>query len=79
MEPSNIERSVKAVMADVFGVAPESIDAKTRRDNTPRWDSQNHITLSLALEDEFGISLDVSEIESMFSFNEIVQVIERKI
>ena len=75
----NIEESVKAVIADVLGVDPESIGADASRDNTPGWDSANHITLSLALEDEFSIALEVGEIESMFSFADIVQVIEAKI
>lgn len=75
----DIEQTVRVVMADVFGVDPKSIDADSSRENTPGWDSGNHITLSLALEDEFGIALDVSEIESMFSFVDIVQVIETKV
>ena len=75
----NVEKVVKAVIADVLGVDPKSIDANSSRDNTPGWDSANHITLSLALEDEFAITLDVSEIESMFSFAEIMQVIEAKL
>lgn len=74
----DIEQGVKEVMADVLGIDPEVIGADTSRENTPGWDSANHITLSLALEDEFAITLDVSEIESMFSFAEIVQVIEAK-
>lgn len=75
----NVEQTVRAVMVDVLGLEPGAINSNTARDNTPDWDSANHITLTLALEEEFGITFDVSEIESMFSFDEIVQVIESKI
>jgi acyl carrier protein len=48
-------------------------------DNTPRWDSANHIHLVLALEDEFAVLFDVAELESMMSFFDIMQVMRAKL
>ena len=48
-------------------------------DNTPGWDSANHINLILALEDEFSISFEVSEFELMVSYCDLVQVVEAKL
>ena len=48
-------------------------------DNTEAWDSANHISMMLALEDEFGISFDVSEIESMTSYFDVVQTVAAKL
>jgi acyl carrier protein len=73
------EDAVKAVMADILGVEPASINGDTARDNTLGWDSANHITLTLALEEEFHIAFDVNEIENMFTFTDIVQVIDSKL
>jgi acyl carrier protein len=75
----NLEEVVKGVMADVLGVDASLINDETGRDNTVGWDSANHITLVLALEEEFGVTLEVSEIESMFTFADIVQTIGAKL
>ncbi len=66
-------------MADVLGLDPGAITDGTARDNTSAWDSANHITLTLALEEEFGIAFDVDELESMFSFADVIQVLQTKL
>jgi acyl carrier protein len=74
----SIEATVRAVMADVLGVDPTEIDADASRDSIPAWDSANHISLTLALEQEFAVALDVAEIESMQSFADIVALLEAR-
>ena len=74
----NVEQTIKDVMAIVLNIDAARIDDGTSMDNTPGWDSANHINLVLALEEEFSISFEVSEFESMVSFFDIVQVIEAK-
>ena len=66
-------------MADILGVDPDSIDVSTAKDSTASWDSLNHINLVVALEQEFQISFDVTEIESMLSFSDILETLERKL
>jgi acyl carrier protein len=44
-----------------------------------QWDSGNHISLVLALEEEFGVSFEVSEIEAMTSFVDVVSTLEHKL
>jgi len=66
-------------MADLLDLDPERIDGSTLKDNTPAWDSLNHINLVVALEQEFGISFDLHEIESMLSYDDIVQVVVGKL
>lgn len=75
----SVEDAVREVMADVLGIEVASINDNTARDNTLGWDSANHITLTLALEDEFGLTLDVGEIEGMLTFADIVQIISSKL
>lgn len=74
-----MEQQVKQVMADILGVDPDSIDVSTAKDSTASWDSLNHINLVVALEQEFQISFDVTEIESMLSFSDILETLERKL
>ena len=75
----DLEASIKRVMADVLDLDPAAIHEDTSVENTPRWDSANHINLVLALEQEFSISFDVAEFESMLSFFDIMQVMQSKL
>jgi acyl carrier protein len=75
----DLEISIKRVMADVLELDATAIHDDTSADNTPWWDSANHINLILALEQEFSISIDVAEFESMLSFFDIMQVVQSKL
>ena len=65
-------------MADILDLDPESIDESTTQDNTPSWDSVSQINLLVALEQEFGVTFDASEAESMFSYLDILEILDRK-
>ena len=75
----NVEQVVKDVMAIVLNMDAAKIDDGTSMDNTPGWDSANHINLVLALEEEFSISFEVSEFEMMTTYFDVVQVVGAKI
>ncbi len=74
-----MEEHVKQLMADILNVDLDVIDGSTSKDNTASWDSLSHINLIVALEQEFQVSFDVSEIESMMSYSDIVGALERKL
>lgn len=74
----DVEQSIKEVMAIVLNIDPSRIDDDTSMDSTPGWDSANHINLVLALEEQFSVAFDVSELESMVSFFDIVQAVKSK-
>ena len=71
----DVEQKVRLIMADIFHLDARAIDEQTAMDNTEAWDSANHISLVLALEEEFSIAFDVSEIESMTSYFDVVQAV----
>jgi acyl carrier protein len=73
-----VEEQLKQVMADILAIDANSIDGSTTKDGTASWDSLNHINLIVALEQEFNVSFEVSEIESMMSFSDILETLERK-
>ena len=74
-----MEEQVKQLMADILNVDQHSIDGSTSKDSTASWDSLSHINLMVAIEQEFQVSFDVSEIESMLSYSDIVETLERKL
>jgi acyl carrier protein len=79
MAEQDIQRAVRQVMADVLDLDPGAITDETSVENTPRWDSANHIQLVLALEEEFSISFDVAELESMVSFGAVMRTLQGKL
>jgi acyl carrier protein len=74
-----LEDQVKNVMADILNLDPNSIDESTAQDGTASWDSLSHINLIVALEQEFQVSFDISEIESMLSFSDILDTLGKKL
>ena len=74
-----MEEQVKQVMADILDLNPEGIDESTTRDNTATWDSLSQINLLVALEQEFNVSFSPGEMESMFSFSDILEILENKL
>jgi acyl carrier protein len=73
------EQKIRQIMADIFRVDPRTIDATTAMDNTPAWDSTNHISLVLALEEEFSIAFDVADIEAMLSFPAVARAVAARV
>jgi acyl carrier protein len=43
----------------------------------PRWDSIRHLELVFALEDQFGVRFEASEMAAMDSLDSIVRALER--
>ena len=70
---------IKQIMADVLDLEAECIDESTTQDNTPNWDSLNHVNLIIAVEQEFDLTFSPEEIEGMTSFRKIVETLEPKL
>lgn len=75
----DVEQTIKEVMALILNIDAQRIDDGTSMDNTPGWDSANHINLVLALEEEFSVSFEVTELEMMVSYFDIVSVVGSKL
>ena len=73
-----MEQKVREIMSEILQLDPDSIEGSTSHDNTASWDSLNHINLVTALEQEFGITFEVEEIETMLSFDDILNVLASK-
>jgi acyl carrier protein len=74
-----MEERLKVLVAEILNLDSDSVDGSTTRDNTETWDSLSHINLITALEQEFGVSFDVGEIEAMSSFEDVLQVLGAKL
>ena len=75
----NLEERIREIFADILGIGATQIDERAAFDRTPGWDSANHINLVVALEQEFSITLDVTEIDTMLTFDDVLRTVEAKL
>ncbi|MBR51783.1 MAG: acyl carrier protein [Gammaproteobacteria bacterium] len=69
---------LKNIMANVFGIEVEEINEMTSVDNCEQWDSFQHMSLLVAIEEEFGLNLDDDEVLRMKDFASIIDVLETR-
>jgi acyl carrier protein len=75
----NVEERVRVVLADVFGLDPDEIGPETSKDSIETWDSLQHLTIVLSLEEEFGIQLDDEETVAIVTFPLITDVVRDRL
>jgi acyl carrier protein len=75
MSAEETDTRVRTILADVFGLELDQINADTSTDTVEKWDSLHHLTLVLALEEEFDIQLDDEETVAVVTFPLISAVV----
>lgn len=68
-----MEQRIKSVMAAALNIDPRSIGDDATPDTLLNWDSLRHMTLVLALEDEFGVQFSDQQIPELLSYKKIVE------
>jgi acyl carrier protein len=78
MQQQELYTRLTEIFRDVFDdetlVATPELTANDVKD----WDSVNHITLVVAIEQEFGIKFKTAELEKMKNVGQMVEQIEKK-
>jgi acyl carrier protein len=75
-------KSIDERLSEVFNRAFDDVVAindNLSKITDERWDSLNHLNLIVELEDEFEISLDETEIETINSVKMIKELLKQKI
>jgi acyl carrier protein len=67
-----IDDEIKALLADILGLAPAEIGPHTAIDKVPAWDSANHVNIILEIEARFGFTFPAEEIERLRGFSDLV-------
>lgn len=75
---STVFEQVRSIASDVFGVPPDQIHADSSPENVDAWDSIQHLTFILALEETFHIQLSPEEIEKARNVGETARMVEGK-
>ena len=73
------EARLKQIVADVLEVEPGSIGPDFSMDTVEQWDSLRHLTLVLAIEEGFNVSLPDEEAANITSWPLIRLVVEEQV
>lgn len=66
---------VRALLAEVFECQLDDVDAQARINETPGWDSLNHITLMMRLGDA-GFAVPMARIADLTSYEAIAAFVQ---
>ena len=72
-----IESKIKKIFSLIF--KKKDIKPNFNRSNEKKWDSLNHVNIIIAIENEFKIKFNSTELESMNSLKKIENIVIRKI
>jgi acyl carrier protein len=69
---------IKNTMASCLRVDPSRISDATRDEDLMEWDSLGHVNLMMALEQAFGVQLEVEDFDTLKSVPAIVSFLNAK-
>ncbi len=73
-----IESLVFKTASEILGISMDQINEHSSMDSIGQWDSLNHMNLMMALEEEFSIQFDNTEVMKLTSMESILQALKRK-
>jgi acyl carrier protein len=78
MSTQPVNSTVKAVVSKILHLPMDQITDDSTSNTVDEWDSLGHMKIILALEEEFGLTFDDSQIADMTSISMISSIIEAK-
>jgi acyl carrier protein len=78
MTQGEIYTRLTRIMRDVFDEETLAVTPELTAHDVENWDSVSHITLMVAIEEEFGVKFKTAEIEKMRNVGQMVEKIEQK-
>ena len=78
MDRAEIFATVNELMREVFDEDDLDANDDTCADDVAEWDSANHVRLIVAVEEQFGIRFETSEITAPETVGELVDLIAKK-
>ena len=72
---ATMEQKLKQIMSNIFETEEDEITNESSIDSIEKWDSLKHINLIIAIEEQFGISIDEDEMIEMTNFAKIKHIL----
>lgn len=79
MEREQLLKKVNEVFQDVFYDTSLEVNDETTAADIDEWDSLTHITLIAAIEDEFDIKFDMTEVVKFEKVGDMIDTIQKKL
>jgi acyl carrier protein len=79
MTEAQIWDGLTAIFRDVFDDEAIRLSPATTAQDIPGWDSQAHITLTVAAEQHFGVRFRTSELERLHDVGDFVRLIQARL
>ena len=79
MDRAEVLGRLTDLMRDIFEEDDLVATEGTSSDDVAEWDSTNHVRLMVAIEGDFGITFETSEITAPHNVGELVDLIESKL
>jgi acyl carrier protein len=76
---ATVPEQVRRIASDLFSVPLDHIQFDSSPDTIEAWDSTQHLSFVLTLEETFNVQLLPEEIEQMKSIGETARLIESKL
>ena len=73
------EVRLKQIFAELFELDPSTIDGTTSVDNVERWDSLQHISMIVSVEQEFGVRFSEEEMAELLNYERVRATLARKL
>jgi len=73
----SIRERVVRVASEVFGLAPSVVELGVSPEKVKGWDSEKHVVLVMALEEQFGCMFEAEDIPELVSLDRIEEIIRR--
>ena len=70
---------LRILVADVLRVPPSQIDDSSTPQHFENWDSIQHVSLVVAIEEQFGVEFEPEEIRDMESIGKIDKILSWKL
>jgi len=77
MNDAVTEDQVVAVFARVLGIPVDSVNDDLRYATIPQWDSIAHMSVVAALEEAFGVMIDMDEVIDMSSVGKAREILRK--
>jgi acyl carrier protein len=75
MSTQLLEPRVYRIISDLFNVPAESLTPASSAETIELWDSEGHLNLVLALEEEFGMRFSPDQVDNMIDVHSILQTL----
>ena len=72
-----VHKKIKEIVSLLFGVEAASLTSASSPETISTWDSLQHLTLVLSLEEEFQIQLQSEDVGTMKNLGCVIQVVLR--